>query len=286
MIAAGWRRLLVLVGLALAGPTGTITVAGCAHAPRFPAVHALNDASVATRLQVAAARRHAVDGVAKAGLPGVGGAVASVTVDVIAAAPDRLMVAVRSFFEAPQQIVVAHGDVVTLYDATAGSPQFLRGPADEGTLRRVLGLPLLPDDAVALLLGRAPVDAVADRALPRVRLVAVDDDDGTYTARVERDAADRRGAWVVTARVTDDALVGVVVEGRDGRALVRARCSDFVEVGGAAFARRLELTLVDAPAGGPGVVVLSLPQATWNPASLPEGAFVLEPPPDVVVHPL
>jgi hypothetical protein len=234
-------------------------------------------------LRTAAARRLAVEGVARVGLPGVGGAVAHVTVDVAAAAPDRLSVAVRSFFEAPQQIFVASGDVVTLYDATGGAPRFRRGPAGEQTLERVLGVPLAPDDAVALLLGRAPLHDVGGRPPPRLRVVAVDETAGTYTARIERAG---RGALLVTARFADDAVVAVEVWRGDGRPLVRARCGDFVDVGGIAFARRIELSLVEPPTEGPGTVVIALSPVTFNPTSLPDTAFVLNVPPGMPVEPL
>jgi hypothetical protein len=264
----------VVLGFAFAS-TG---VSGCAHAPRFPALATLTHADVAARLGTAARARRAVEGTARAALPGIGGAVLNATLDLAAAAPARLSVAVRSFFEVPAQVFVADGDVVTLYDASSGAPVFRRGPAHERALGRVLGVPLAPDDAVAVLLGRAPVDA--DAALPaRVRLVGVDEDAGTYTASVERAG---RGALRVTARVDDDAIVAWEVWRGDGRPLLRARCSDFVDVGGVAFARRIAVEPVD---GGPGVV-LTMGQATWNPPSLPDTAFVLEPPPGTPIAPL
>jgi hypothetical protein len=271
----------VVVAFAFLGAVGTVA---CVHIQRFPEVRALTHADVDARLRASAARRHAVDGVAKASLPGLSGAVLNATVDVAAAAPDRLSVAVRSFFEVPQQILVATADGVTLYDATSGAPRFLRGPASDRSLARVLGVPLAPDDAVALILGRAPLDVVAGHPPPRVRLVAVDEDAGTYTARIERAG---RGALLVTARVSDDALVAAEVWRGDGRPLVRARCGDFVVEGGVAFARRIELSLVDADDGQiPAEVVLSMARATWNPPALPDTAFVLDVPEGMSVEPL
>ena len=276
-------RKLVVAGL-VALLSFVVVDGACVHVPRFPEVRALTHADVTSRLRASAERRRSVDGVAKAALPGLSGAVLNATVDVAAAAPDRLSVAVRSFFEAPQQILVANADGVTLYDATSGAPHFFRGPASERTLARVLGVPLLPDDAVALILGRAPLDVVDGRPTPRVRLVAVDDVAGTYTARIERAG---RGALLVTARVTDDAIVAVEVWRGDGRPLVRASCSDFVVQDGTAFARRIELSLVDDASGpGPQSVVLSMSKATWNPPALPETAFVLDVPPGLPLEPL
>jgi hypothetical protein len=281
---AGNRARIPVVAFVLALGAWEFIGAACVHVPRFPEVRALGSADVEARLRAAALRRVAVDGVAKAALPGLGGAVVNATVDVAAAAPDRLSVAVRSFFEVPQQILVANGDVVTLYDATTGAPRFFAGPASDRTLARVLGVPLSPDDAVALILGRAPLDTRDGRPPPRVRLVAVDDDEGTYTARIERAG---RGALLVTARVSDDAIVAVEVWRGDGRPLVRATCGDFVVHDGVAFARRIVLSLVDdGLAPGPRGVVLSMTKANWNPAALPDSAFVLDVPPDQPVLPL
>jgi hypothetical protein len=262
---------------------GVVVGVACVHVPRFPEVHALTHTDVAARLLASAERRHSVVGVARAGLPGVGGAVMNATLDIAAAAPSRLSVAVRSFFEIPQQILVADGDVVTVYDATAGTPRFLRGPASERTLARMLGVPLWPDDAVAVLLGRAPLDVAGARPPPRVRLLGVDDERGTYSARIERAG---RGALLVTARVRDDAVVAMEIWRGDGRPLVRATFSDFVDDNGIAFARRVELALVDAPAEEHAAIVLSLSAATWNPRSLPDTAFVLDVPPAASVEPL
>jgi hypothetical protein len=254
---------------------------GCRHVggPRFPALATLQHADVVARLTAAANRRHALEGTARAALPGVGGAVLNATVDVAAAAPARLAVAVRSFFEVPAQVLVANDGVVTLYDAGSGAPRFLRGPADERSLSRVLGVALAPDDAVAVILGRAPVDPVPGRPPPRVRLVGIDDERGTYTAVVERAG---RGALVLTARVDDDAIVAFEVWRGDGRPLLRARCSDFVILDGVAFARRIDVAPVD---GGTGLVI-TMQEATWNPATLPDTAFVLEPPPGTPLAPL
>jgi hypothetical protein len=270
----------VLAVLAVLGvPLGLPLGAGCVHGPAHPEVRALTDADVALRLAQQAERRRAVEGVAKASLPGLGGAVLNATVDLAAQAPARLSVAVRSFFEAPQQIFVADGDTVTLYDATTGTPRFSRGPARADTLARVLGVALAPDDAVALILGRPPVLPREQLAAPRVRLVDVDDNRGTFRAAIERVG---RGRLVVTARASDNALVALEVMHGDGRPLLRATCSDFVDVDGVAFAQRIEIARADGEAG----LVLSMTTATWNPPALPDTAFVLDVPPGMPVEPL
>jgi hypothetical protein len=269
---------VVLLAVLVQGATA------CVHGPRFAAVHALTDEIVAQRLRVASQARRAVDGVFKAALPGMSGVVLHATLDVVARAPAALSVSVRSFFEVPQQVLVADGETVTLYDASSGTPRFARGSASEQTLEHIFGLPLAPDDAVALLLGRAPLDVSPGRPPPRVRLVSIDDQQGTYTARIERAG---RGAFVVTARVEDDVVVDAELWRGDGRPLLHARCRSFVTAEGVTFARHIELTAREPGVDGSvAALVWTAQQVAWNPTSLPDGAFSLVPPPGFVVEPL
>ena len=256
----------------------------CQHAVPLPEASTLTDAGITARLSSSSQRRHRVDAVIKAGLPGPAGAVVSATVDVAAEAPRQLSVSVRSFFEVPTQILVANDDVVTLYDASSGTPRFSRGPANDKSLQRVLGVPLVPDDVVALILGRAPVDAREGWSAPRIKVLAVDANTGTYTASIERAG---RGTLWWTARFSDDALVKLVAFAGDGRRLVEASCSDHRLVGEVAFAHSVRLRLVPASEGGAfadsSEVILTVRQATFNGPSLPPEAFVLEPPPGTAV---
>jgi hypothetical protein len=193
---------------------------GCVPAAPLPEVEALSDAQARARLLAGGARRERMDAVIKAALPGLQGVVVNATMDVAAVAPAQLSVSVRSFFEVPQQVLVADGATVTVYDATSGSPRFFQGPANALSLRRVLGLPLSPDDAVALVLGRAPLAPEREGwPAPRVRVIAVDVRAQTYTVAIERPG---RGALHWTSRLADDALVGLSVFTGDGRPLVSA----------------------------------------------------------------
>ncbi len=255
-------------------------VVGCVHTVPLPEASTLTDAGVLARLTSSAGKRQRVDAVIKAALPGLQGAVLSATVDVAAEAPRQLSVSVRSFFEVPTQILVANDDTVTLYDATSGAPRFSRGRANDKSLQRVLGVPLVPDDVVALILGRAPVAVVAGRPAARVKVIGVDEHAGTYTASIER--AGRGTIWW-TARYADDALVELVAFAGDGRRLVHATCSDHHVTDGVPFAHTVRLRLVPESEGGTVVdsaeVVLTVQQATFNGPPLPPEAFVLEPPP-------
>jgi hypothetical protein len=258
----------------------------CAHVVEYEPSTA-TAAGLSTRLQRSAAARHQAEGTIKAALPGLQGVAMQATVDVAAVAPQRLSVAVRSFFDLPMQVLVADGDTVTLYDATSGAGRFARGPATPATLQRVLGVPLMPDDVVALLLGRAPIDARADWPAPRISVQSVDAAAGTYTAVIERAG---RGALWWTARLVDDALVGAVAFAGDGRRLVEVKATDIRPENGVLLAHSLSLHLVPADEGGAFAeardVVLTVQELRFNGEAIANEAFVLEPPPGTPVDAL
>lgn len=257
---------------------------GCVPAAPLPEVEALSDAQARARLLAGGARRERMDAVIKAALPGLQGVVVNATMDVAAVAPAQLSVSVRSFFEVPQQVLVADGATVTVYDATSGSPRFFQGPANALSLRRVLGLPLSPDDAVALVLGRAPLAPEREGwPAPRVRVIAVDVRAQTYTVAIERPG---RGALHWTSRLADDALVGLSVFTGDGRPLVSATLSEHVDVDGIAFAHRIVVHLLDAVGAEGQDVVLRVVDGHFNGPPLPPEAFTLTPPAGVRVDPL
>ncbi len=260
----------------------TLSVAplsSCVHTPEATAV-AVSDDDAMARLQRAAVGRERFEGVVKAALPGLQGVVVNATIDVAAAAKTSLSVSVRSFFEVPQQVLVAQGDVVTLYDATSGTARFLRGRASPQSLQRVLGVPLSPDDVVALVLGRAPIDVVKEGwPAPRVRVVGTDAATQTYTVAIERAG---RGALHWTARASDDVVVAAAAFTGDGRRLLTVKASDHRDVGGVVFAHALAVQM-EAASGSDAEVVLRITDggAGFNGAPLPEGAFVLEAPPGI-----
>ncbi len=201
------------------------------------------------------------------------------TVDVACQAPQSLSVSVRSFFEVPMQVLTANDHVVTLYDASSGTPRFAQGPASERSLTRVLGVPLAPDDATALILGRAPLHAHKPGwPAPRVRVVDVDDKARTYTAAIERPG---RGLLRWTARFDDDAAVAVEAFTGDGRPLVRAELSQHAAHSDVLFAQRVTVKTTDGKE-----VVLTVQQGSYNGTPLPPESFSLTPPPGAVIDPL
>ena len=271
--SATLRAVVVVVVVACA-----FFFCGCPHHPALPDVSTLTDEQASARLHKSAERRRTLEGVVKARLPGLEGVVVNATLDVAVRAPADLSVAVRSFFDMPQQVLAAFNGEVVLYDATTGSPRFFKGPASDRTLARVLGLPLGPDDAAALLLGRAPLDARVGWPPPRLRLVSVDEDKALYTVQIDRPG---RGAVVVTARATDDALVSAELFRGDGRKLVSARFEQLKDHEGTAFAHRIALVVKDSGQE----LVLEVQEARFN-QPLDDTAFILVPPEGTPVAPL
>jgi len=255
----------------------TLATASCVTTPLAP-TPTLSDDDARALLSADAARRARFEGVVKASLPGLQGAVVNATLDVAAEAPSQLSVAVRSFFEVPQQILVASGGTVTLYDATSGTARFARGPATDQSLKNVLGLPLAPDDAVALLLGRAPLEpAKPGWPAPRVRVVDVTAE--TFTTAIERPG---RGALHWTTRHKDQVATAVVFFSGDGRRVLEANVAEHAAADdGVVFPRRVVVTIL--PDGGRegAEVVLTVQDGRFNGPPVPPEAFVLEPPPGV-----
>lgn len=266
------RSPALVIALAL------VISSACVTTPLTPPPSIDADAARA-RLVDDAARRQRFEGVVKAGLPGIEGAVVNATLDVAAQAPAQLSVAVRSFFEVPQQILVASDGTVTLYDATSGSARFTRGPATDQSLKNVLGLPLAPDDAVALLLGRAPLEPSRPGwPAPRVRVLDVDVE--TFTVAIERAG---RGAIHWQVRHGDGVVVAATFFTGDGRRVLDAKVTDRSDADdGVAFPRRIVVTLL-ADSGRSGDVVLTVQDGRFNGPPVPPEAFVLEPPPGVAI---
>lgn len=239
--------------------------------PDALALRALTSEQATARVLNVARRHERMGGLVKARLPGIEGMVASVDLDVALEPPARVSVAVRSFFDQPMQVLVTDGREVTVFDATQGVPLFLRGPANERTLQRVLPLPLRPEELVQVMLARPPLDA-------RGRLVSVDEDAGTYTVHLE---AFGHGPVDVTARVQDDAIMVWRQHRKDGRALLEARYSDHRMVGDVALAHRFVLTRLDTPTHE--AVEILATDLDYNGPPFEDVAFQLIPPPGVPV---
>ena len=226
-----------------------------------------------------AARRERMSGVFKAKLPGLQGVVMSATLDVAVEPDAKLSVAVRSFFEQPQQVLVTDGTIVTLYDATSGEPVFMRGPVSARAVAKVLPVQLLPDEVVALFLARP-------FAQSRGRLVGVDHDKGTYDVWLESTG---HAPAQVTVRVKDDVIVRWQHFKRDGRPLLDVTYGDFRAVTSAAGAEAIApfawtINLVDRTPNQ--ALLFTASDVTFNGPALPDDAFRLEPPAGVNVLPL
>lgn len=240
----------------------------------LPELESMTNAQATARVLNAAARRERMNGVVKAKLPGLQGVVMSATLDVAVEPAAKLSVAVRSFFEQPQQVLVTDGAIVTLYDATSGAPVFMRGPADARAVAKVLPVQLLPDEVVALFLARPFAES-------RGRLVGVDHDKATYDVWLE---APGHAPCQVTARVSDDAILRWQHFKRDGRPLVDVTYADLRAVGDAIVPFAWTITLVDRTPQQS--LSFTASDVTFNGPALPEEAFRLDPPPGVSVLPL
>ncbi len=256
---------------AVAG-VAVLLVAGCP--PRVPRVDLSNltDAVASARVHQAAARRVRMAGTVKAKLPGLQGAVMSADLDVALQPPAMLSVAVRSFFEQPQQILVTDGDVVTLYDATSGKPVFRRGPVTEEAIKKILPLPLWPKEVVEVFLAHPP-----DRTPGK--LMSVDEKKGTYEVWFEPEGD---APFEITVRAADDAIVHWTHYRKDGLPSLEVAYGDLRPVGTSVMPFSWRVTVVDTKQA----LDFIASDVTFNGPPLPAEAFHLEPPPGTILLPL
>jgi outer membrane lipoprotein-sorting protein len=242
--------------------------------PRVPKIDlsTLTDDVAVARVHKAASHRQRMAGTVHAKLPGVQGVVMSADLDVALEPPAMLSVAVRSFFEQPQQVLVTDGKTVSLYDATSGQPHFKHGPADGKSIEKLLGVPLLPDEVVAVFLAHPDDDA-------KGHLARVDEKAGTYTVTLQ---ADGKAQADVTVRASDDAVVAWRQYRGDGSALVDVSYGELKPVGDAVMPFQWTLTLVD----NKQAIELKATDVTFNGPRLPPDAFQLTPPGNVPWEPL
>lgn len=237
-----------------------------------------SDEDVSAQVARLGQERRQLQAVVKAALPGISGVVANVTLDVACKAPQKLSVAVRSFFEVPQQMLVTDGETVTLYDATSGSPRFSQGNASARSLQRVLGLPLTPDDAVALLMARPPLEPTRTGYPPSRLRIGAHHDDGSVDVDVERVGRSMLRFHLDATR----GVTALTVMAGDGRPLLEASYADVAADG---LARTIRIVLANPPPEGPAEVVLSLSDVELN-VPIDDEAFVLSPPPGTPVDAL
>lgn len=259
---------LVVIGLV------AMLAGGCPARPALPDLSNLTDREAVARVHQAAARRARMVGTLKARLPGVEGMLMNATLDVAAEPPARLSVAVRSFFEQPMQVLVTDGDVLTLFDATQGTPVFRRGAVDARAVSLLLPVPLWPHEVVEVLLARPPPGA-------RGRLVAVDEARGTFDVWLESaGGAPSR----LTIRAIDDGVVRWQHFRKDGRPVVDVEYGDLRPVGNAVMPFAWTMKLLDRePAAA---LILTATDVIFNGPTLGDDAFRLDPPPGTPVLPL
>ncbi len=275
-----------------------VVAAGCPKAP-LPEVERLTSPEVARlRLEKEGARRERMSGHVKARMDGLQGLFASADLDVLIERPARLHIAVRSFFQQPMLVLATDGVFLSGFDATGpAGPIFLKDVVDGRTFERLVGVEIWPQDLVALFLGVPPAAGAEARQL------AIDEKAGTYQVGL----IEPQGfASVVTARLTDDAMVRWQRYDAEGHALFDAQYSDFeysdfehsdfqrsdlqphdLEVrGGVPFAHKLRLELPGSREDAPRAVRFEAKDIELNGAPFDAAAFRIEPPPGVQPRPL
>lgn len=262
-------RLLGFIFLALFAAS-----ASCPKPPPERPRPALTLEQADARLRAETLRRQRVSGLYKGRLAGLKGLVVSADLDVIAESPARLHLAVRSFFDQPIQVLATDGERVTLYDAQGdGGPRFYAGPADASAARRLLGVPLSPEEVVDVLLGRVPAGATA-------RAHAASEKGAAYTVVFDLAGG---GRATVTADL-DDAITHLAVADAAGRPRYEVAYDDFDVREGIRFAEKLEVRV--HAAGGAEALVLSIKEAELNPEPFPDEVFQVGLPPGASFEPL
>lgn len=261
-------RELILSIVVVAGLAG-----GCPHRPPGVDLSNLTDEIATARVHQAAARRQRMVGTVKAKLPGLEGVVMSANVDVAVEPPARLSVAVRSFFEQPQQMLVTDGSTVTIFDATQGAPVFKQGPVNARAVSLLLPIPLWPHEVVEVFLAHPRDDA-------KGRLVGVDEEKGTYDVWFEPPGD---APFQLTVRAVDDAILRWQHHKKDGTPSLDVRYDDLRAVGDAVLPFSWTLTTAEDP---PRSLVFVATDVTFNGPPLGDDAFRLNPPANVPLLPL
>lgn len=254
-----------------------VALVGCPR-PTLPEIERLTSPEVArVRLEKEGARRERLSGHVKARMDGIQGLFASADLDVLIERPAKLHIAVRSFFEQPMLVLATDGVFLSGYDATGGSPVFLKDAVDGRTFERLVGVEIWPQDLVALFLGVPPA-AGAD-----ARQLAIDEKARTYQLGV----VEPQGfVSVITARLEDDAMVRWQRYDASGSPLFDARYSDFEVRGGVPFAHTVRLELPGAREGATRGVRFEAKDVEVNGAPFDPAAFRIPPPPGVTPRPL
>lgn len=252
-------------------------LAGCSR-PTLPEIERLTSPEVArVRLEKEGARRERMSGHVKARMDGLQGLFASADLDVLIERPAKLHIAVRSFFEQPLLVLATDGVFLSGYDASSGSPVFLRDAVDGRTFERLVGLPIWPQDLVALFLGVPPAAGAEARQL------AIDERARTYQVGL----VEPQGyVSVVTARLEDDAMVRWQRYDRSGEPLFDVRYEDLKVREGVPFAHNVRLELPGSSESSPKAVRFEARDIEVNGAPFDPAAFEIPVPPGVTPRPL
>lgn len=154
-----------------------------------------------SRLQKECDQRFRMEGMVRAKVSGLQGLWANAKMDVVVEKPNKIHLAIRSFFEQPIQVISTNGTSLSVYDASGdGGAQFFQGALQHETLQKLSPIPVSASEFVNLLLGCAPL---ADSHLE----MAIDQSSNTYTL------LGSKGEFYVevTANLKDDALQKSVV---------------------------------------------------------------------------
>ena len=167
--------------------------------------------------------------------------------------PARLRVEVHGFLNQLVAVLVSDGRHFALY--RPGAPGLEQGPVHASLLEEVTGLPLRPEEAVAVLLGAPSLGAARPG---RAEVLS----DGTLRVELAGDGA---------RRVTFDQASNLRrLEVRQGERVLHVRYDDYRSVGGVPFAHDIALEFSEPEARAE----VSFQEVELNP-ELPPGTFVL-----------
>jgi hypothetical protein len=172
---------------------------------------------------------------------------------LVAERPARLRVEVHGFLNQLVAVLASDGHSFALY--RPGAPGLERGPVHASLLEEVTGLPLRPEEAVAVLLGAPTLGAARPGRAEALS-------DGTLRVELAGDEA---------RRVTfDEAWNLRRLEVWEGGRVLHVRYDDYRPVGGVPFAHAIELEFSEPEARAE----VSFQEVELNP-ELPPGTFTL-----------
>jgi len=192
-----WRRVepsAAAVGAVGAALFAAVALSAC-HPRRPPPDLSAEPAALLAEVRTAQARVQTVQGRARVGVDGPGGAG---TLDQFLAAekPGRVRLEAYDFFGNVVAVLAVDAGALALYDAK--EKVFYRGPATPANLARLVPVPLTPEALAMLLCGSAPLlDGEPTAASPGDGVMKLELRRGDLVQRLEIGA----GAAVVSSRV-------------------------------------------------------------------------------------